>query len=80
MAKLIFTCPKCGEHNVEEVITCNQASFLITYADTDDRVEYADAQLDDDAMLNHYCCADCGHILKDVIDLDDLKKKYMKEI
>ena len=64
--QLQFTCPKCGEHNLQEAINVLQ---IFPIKGITDGIEFDYGNVQDghgtyDA-IDHYACADCGYIVGD---------------
>jgi len=62
-----FTCPKCGSHRLEEVMTgVTVTSSVISVRDGGD-IEYG-LQSNEDGEVDCYQCMDCGLAIEGVID------------
>jgi len=70
---LEFTCPKCGEHRIEEVMVNVTVASSLTDIVVDDEpgspadMTYVD-QDNEDGEIDRYQCMDCGHVLKDGVN------------
>ena len=65
---LNFTCPKCGQHILEEIMTnCIQSSAIDTI--TDEGHVYYDETSTDLGEVDHYQCQNCNYVLKDENDI-----------
>jgi len=57
-----FTCPKCGEHRLEEVMIDVTVASKVTDVSEDGDVDYGE-QSNEDGTVERYQCMDCGHVL-----------------
>jgi len=68
---LEFTCPKCGEHRIEEVQTgVTVATEILSISDNDLNVIYGE-QSNEGGRIVRYQCRQCGTRIIDESDLDD---------
>lgn len=61
----LFTCPSCGSHRLEEVLTDVVESSEVTdlAGDQDDiYLEYGNTSTDG-GQVDRYQCLDCGHVV-----------------
>ncbi len=86
MSKLEFTCPKCGEHRIEEVMIDVVVMSEIINLDSDGDFNYGE-QTNDGGIVDSYSCMNCGltpyiedetHSECDVIDSHDDLVKWIK--
>ena len=68
---LIFTCPKCGKHELEEVGSAEEVNSTIDSI-SEDGVEYAGVSITGDYFTFRYQCSSCGYILTAEENDDDL--------
>lgn len=76
MAKVeaVFTCPRCGEHKLEEVMIGVIQTTVITDVEATDMglaCGYGDTS-HDEGEVEHYQCGHCGHTVAE--SEDDLIK------
>lgn len=73
MAKINWTCPKCGGHRIDNLIRGQDMSIPVIGVDLDDRhveLDMSDiAWGDSDDVL--YVCADCGYVISEGSDEDE---------
>ena len=61
MNTINFTCPKCGEHRLEEVMTGVVVASTIIDA-KEGSIEYGE-QTNEDGEVQNYQCMDCGWVV-----------------
>ena len=69
-----FTCPLCGTHRIEEVMTGVTVSSEITTLHTGEGLgdcEYA-SSCNEGGEVDRFQCMNCGYAIKDCMDLKDL--------
>ena len=79
MKQLDFTCPDCGNSDLEEVMVSAVVSSLVDSFDEDGNVEYL-AHLDEiyDGVIDRFQCRVCGYIIETVDNYEDLYKVASK--
>jgi predicted RNA-binding Zn-ribbon protein involved in translation (DUF1610 family) len=68
--KDLFTCPECGKHRLEEVMTeVVQSSVIDTIEVVGDEVacEYGLCSYEG-GEVSHYQCVDCGHVVAESVN------------
>jgi hypothetical protein len=55
----LYTCPRCGKHELEEILTDVTVASLIETINEDGEMEYSTVE-NTDGELDRYACADCG--------------------
>lgn len=58
-----FTCPICGEHRLEEIMTDVVVASIITNLNEEGDHDYGE-QVNEDGEVDHYQCVNCGWIIK----------------
>ena len=59
MKNLKFTCPKCGEHNLEEIQVDVVSTHQIKSINRDGEIKYGKTD-NEGGEVSHYQCANCG--------------------
>jgi hypothetical protein len=68
---VIFRCPQCGGHRLEEVMTDVFVSSEVLYCDAEGGMEYGQ-EANDGGEVDRYQCLDCGWVVPDVKTAEDL--------
>ena len=66
-----FDCPKCHSHRLEEVMTGVVVASRIRHVGSDGDMSYGE-QSNEGGEVDHYQCMDCGYIIPDVANQEDL--------
>jgi len=60
-----FTCPSCGSHRLEEVMTGVTVASTVNSFEIDEdeiSIDYGE-QSNEDGMVERYQCKECGHVV-----------------
>jgi predicted RNA-binding Zn-ribbon protein involved in translation (DUF1610 family) len=72
----IFTCQKCGGHEIEEVVIGVTISSLVENVYDDGDIEYGPSE-NDGGEMDRYQCANCGkEIIDGMIGIKDVDQLY----
>lgn len=79
MAQLEFTCPGCGSHQLEEIMSDVVVASCITVIDDEyDELEYGE-QTNSGGVVDRYQCENCGKLIagdhEALLESDALKPK-----
>ncbi len=76
-----FTCPKCGEHRMEEIQVGMTVSTDISLAQHNDGSVYViyGAQTNEEGYVARYACKDCGRTILDDNDHDGFTEDGLDE-
>jgi len=66
---LIFTCPECGKHRLE---CCEDGSYNSEVLNIDEEGDFDYGPIDASGMVDRFQCLNCGHILPNCIDNEDV--------
>jgi len=78
---LKFTCPKCEDHRLEEIMSDVTVASEIAYIDPEGDHNYGE-QTNMDGNIECYQCINCGYVLEEkgvaVNDCQDLTKWILR--
>ena len=63
MSKLTFTCPDCGHHVIEEIMSNAHVTTNLTIIDEDGDHDYGEPVITD-SFTDWYQCANCAFVIK----------------
>jgi len=69
-----FTCPDCGSHRLEEILTDVILTTEIIDVGPGGDLEYADGGQGDEGEVDRYQCLDCGHVIPDAKNSEELAR------
>jgi len=67
-----FTCPDCGSHRLEEVMDDVTMTTEILSVGPGGDLEYGDNSAGDSGTVDRYQCLNCGHVIPDATDSQEL--------
>lgn len=81
--ELVFTCPKCGKHRLEEIQQGVCVASEICHISDDDLTVLYGEQTNEGGVVERYQCGHCGWVLKDssqreITNEDDLVSLLVK--
>lgn len=67
MTQFRFTCPKCDEHELVEIMLDVTVSSIVTVIDDIEPLEYGD-QVNEDGVVSRYQCGRCGYVVAGALE------------